>query len=125
MDKVINLRISAELLEQLDHERGLIPRSAYIRDLVEKALGQSDKPAIKQPKPKATNPAVKGANQRRALEIQEKLAQLGELPKTERHQIIEHQYPKSEVFKALNGTVSKDSIAKYWDEIVLPLLKRD
>ena len=36
-------------------------------------------------------------------------------------QIINARYPKSECRKAIGEVVSKDSIAKYWDEIEITL----
>ncbi|MSS46757.1 hypothetical protein FYJ43_12260 [Cutibacterium sp. WCA-380-WT-3A] len=43
----------------------------------------------------------------------------------EKIEIIKARYPKSELRKAIGDVVSKDSIAKYWDEIGIVLNEND
>lgn len=75
-DTTINLRISKQLLDLIDKDRGLIPRSAYIRDVLEKKIGygiQPDKPesqAVKSDNARAKN----SANAARAEKIREKIS---------------------------------------------------
>jgi hypothetical protein len=48
--KAFTLRMDQALLERLDHARGLIPREAYIRDVLEKHLDALDRANAKRRK---------------------------------------------------------------------------
>lgn len=119
-DTTINLRISKQLLDLIDKDRGLIPRSAYIRDVLEKKIGygiQPDKPEI-QPVESDNKRAKNSANAARAEKIREKISDgISSLSPETKLEIMGARYPKNEFRKAIGETVSKDSIAKYWDEI--------
>jgi hypothetical protein len=41
--KPVPVRIPPELVVRLDRQRGLIPREAYVRDLLEKALKRQER----------------------------------------------------------------------------------
>jgi len=41
--KPVPVRIPPELVVRLDRQRGLVPREAYVRDLLEKALRRQER----------------------------------------------------------------------------------
>jgi len=43
--KGVNVALSEELLTLIDQRRGLVSRSAYVEDLIRRALGQSKPPS--------------------------------------------------------------------------------
>lgn len=123
-DITINLRISKQLLDLIDEDRGLVPRSAYIRDILEKKISFSEnhQPEEKKPTTKANDRAKNNANAARAEAIKQKIAVgIESLSSEEKTAIMSARYPKNEFRKAIGETVSKDSIAKYWDDIAAKL----
>lgn len=46
--KSVPVRIPAEMVARLDLLRGLIPREAYVRDLLDKALKAQERKAVKR-----------------------------------------------------------------------------
>lgn len=123
-DITINLRISKQLLDLIDEDRGLIPRSAYIRDILEKkiSLPEQHQPVEKKPAIRANDRATNNANAARAEAIKEKITTgIESLSSDDKSAILSARYPKNEFRKAIGETVSKDSIAKYWDEIEIKL----
>lgn len=118
-DITINLRISKQLLDSIDNDRGLIPRSAYIRDILEKKINLQPANEINErPQPKANDRAVNSTNAARAKAIVDKIyAGIESLNQEQKEIILSARYPKNEFRKAIGETVSKDSIAKYWGEI--------
>ena len=57
-DTRLELRISQGLLDRVDAERGLVPRAAFVRDVLEKALGGSPPPDKEEDaQPRVATPA--------------------------------------------------------------------
>jgi len=48
-EKPIPVRISPELVVRLDRLRGLVPREAYVRDLLDKALKRQERKRGRKP----------------------------------------------------------------------------
>lgn len=128
-DTTINLRISKQLLDLIDKDRGLIPRSAYIRDVLEKKIGygiQPDKPET-QPVKSDNERATNSANEKRKLETIASLKAIcTAMTPAQKEEVLNARYQKSTFAKV--GSIyfkepSKDSVAKYWEEIILPELK--
>ena len=74
----------------------------------------------KSVKPLTHNPKVKkiSANMQRSIKTKKILFDaIKILSVEEKTEITKARYPKSELRKAIGEVVSKDSIAKYWDEI--------
>jgi thiamine pyrophosphokinase len=78
----------------------------------------ADKKIKKKAKAPAKTTTVRTANELRAEKTKKLLfSAIGSLSRTKKSEIINARYPKNECRKAIGEIVSKDSIAKYWNEI--------
>ena len=124
-----DMRMEKDLLALVEAVRGDVPFAAWVKRAIKMRLEKENvirectiKPvAIKKSvKPLTHNPKVKkiSANMQRSIKTKKILFDaIKILSVEEKTEITKARYPKSELRKAIGEVVSKDSIAKYWDEI--------
>lgn len=127
-----NIRFEHELISQIETLKDpLIPFSAWVKRACREKLERDSSSQVPTNAPKTTHTATNtqkgahvasGANEKRAAELMEKLtSEIKNLSPQQKAEIIGARYPKNSLFEAINGSVSKDSIRKYWNEVELML----
>ena len=133
-----DMRIDKELLAIIEEVRGDVPFAAWVKRAIKMRLdGLETKPVESIPVSVSADKKIKGKTKaptkitsvRTPNELRsEKTKQLlfsavSSLSRTKKSEIINARYPKNECRKAIGEIVSKDSIAKYWNEIEVILKK--
>lgn len=134
-----DMRIDKDLLAKVDSVRGDVPFAAWVKRAIKMRLDGLDStvsvesvPVVisadikKKIKPKVTPIAgsVRTINELRAEKTKNILfSAVSSLSCTDKKEILNARYPKSQCRKAIGELVSKDSIAKYWNEIEVMLKK--
>ena len=131
-----DMRIDKELLAKIDEVRGDVPFAAWVKRAIKMRLEgletksvesilvsiSADKKRKKKPQQLAKTTTVRTSNELRAEKTKQLLfSAISSLSRTKKSEIINARYPKNECRKAIGEIVSKDSIAKYWDEIEITL----
>ena len=131
-----DMRIDKELLAKIDEVRGDVPFAAWVKRAIKMRLEgldtktvesipvsiSADKKRKKKPQQPAKANTVRTSNELRAEKTKQLLfSTISSLTRTKKTEIINARYPKNECRKAIGEIVSKDSIAKYWDEIEITL----
>lgn len=122
-----DMRIEKELLAKIDAVRGDVPFSAWVKRAIKMRLDSyniertctvesvQEKITVRtgEKKNKKISPNIQ-----RSIETKKILFDaIKKLSIEKKVEIMKARYPKSECRKAIGEIVSKDSIAKYWDEI--------
>ncbi|MCG3814277.1 hypothetical protein I3260_18750 [Photobacterium damselae] len=128
-----DMRFDKKLMARIDEARGDVSFSAWVRRAVLMRLDgeipvqprqTQECPAKSAQKETGKNVHVRTHNAERAEKTRQALFGLVEqLSPEERQAILKARYPKSECRKAIGEAVSKDSMAKYWDEVQALLSK--
>lgn len=134
-----DMRIDKDLLAKIDSVRGDVPFAAWVKRAIKMRLDGSDYivsvesvPVVisadvkKKIKPKVTSitGSVRTVNELRAEKTKNILfSAVSLLSRTDKKGVLNARYPKSQCRKAIGELVSKDSIAKYWNEIEVMLKK--
>ena len=128
-----DMRINKDLLARIDSARGDVPFAAWVKRAIKMRLDNLGSTISVEPTPvdiSADTPkkgklkithntrSVRTSNELRAEKNKKKLlSAVDSLSYLEKTEILNARYPKSQCRKAIGGVVSKDSIAKYWNEI--------
>ncbi|PSW23969.1 hypothetical protein C9J19_20455 [Photobacterium phosphoreum] len=133
-----DMRIDKDLLAKIDDIRGDVPFSAWVKRAIKMRLEgleikpiesvlttiSADKKRKKKPQQPVKTTTVRTANELRAEKTKQLLfSSISSLSQAEKSEILNARYPKSQYRKAIGELVSKDSIAKYWNEIEVMLKK--
>lgn len=125
-----DMRIDKELLAKIDDVRGDVPFAAWVKRAIKMRLEGLEQIAKVESVPVNTRADVKNnitaktvlvrtQNELRAEKTRQLLfSAINSLSQTEKVEILNARYPKSKCRKAIGEVVSKDSIAKYWDDIL-------
>ena len=131
-----DMRIDKELLAMIDTVRGDVPFAAWVKRAIKMRLDglyikpvesvpvdiSADKKRKKKPQQPVKTTTVRTSNELRAEKTKQLLfSAVSSLSSTKKSEIINARYPKNECRKAIGEIVSKDSIAKYWNEIEIAL----
>lgn len=133
-----DMRIDKDLLAKIDEVRGDVPFAAWVKRAIKMRLEGLEKIAVvecvpvvhsadvdvkSKKKAVAKTAHVRTQNELRAEKTRQLLfSAISSLSHIEKSEIINARYPKSQCRKAIGEVVSKDSIAKYWDEIETALI---
>ena len=133
-----DMRIDKDLLAKIDDVRGDVPFAAWVKRAIKMRLEgletkpiesvlitiSADKKRNKKQKQPVKTTTVRTENELRAEKTKKQLfSAISSLSRTKKSEIINARYPKNECRKAIGEIVSKDSIAKYWNEIEVILKK--
>lgn len=133
-----DMRIDKELLAKIEEVRGDVPFAAWVKRAIKMRLDgletkpvesipvsiSADKKIKKKTKAPTKTTSVRTPNELRAEKTKQLLfSAVSSLSSTKKSEIINARYPKNECRKAIGEIVSKDSIAKYWNEIEVILKK--
>ena len=133
-----DMRIDKELLAIIEEVRGDVPFAAWVKRAIKMRLDgletkpvesipvsiSADKKIKKKTKAPTKTTSVRTPNELRAEKTKQLLfSAVSSLSSTKKSEIINARYPKNECRKAIGEIVSKDSIAKYWNEIEVILKK--
>ena len=133
-----DMRIDKELLAKIEKVRGDVPFAAWVKRAIKMRLDgletkpvesipvsiSADKKIKKKIKERTKTASVRTRNELRAEKTKQLLfSAVSSLSRTKKSEIINARYPKNECRKAIGEIVSKDSIAKYWNEIEVILKK--
>ena len=127
------MRVDKELLAQIEAVRGDVPFAAWVKRAIKMRLEREsndstitvvsahvgDRVVPATVRTKLVSSGVElSANAKRAAETKALLfSSINALSGVEKSEILNARYPKSAFRKAIAEVVSKDSIAKYWDEV--------
>ena len=128
-----DMRIDKELLAKIDNIRGDVPFAAWVKRAIIMRLDSLDPISHQKAKPSMTSADtnqdkkkkstlnvkhVRTSNEIRAEKTKLLLfSTLQTLTSSQKVEILTARYPKSSCRKAIGKIVSKDTIAKYWEEI--------
>ena len=128
-----DMRVDKELLAQIEAVRGDVPFAAWVKRAIKMRLEREsndstitvvsahvgDRVVPATVRTKLVSSGVElSANAKRAAETKALLfSSINALSGVEKSEILNARYPKSAFRKAIAEVVSKDSIAKYWDEV--------
>lgn len=128
-----DMRIDKELLAKIDNIRGDVPFAAWVKRAIIMRLDSLDPISHQKAKPSRTSADtnqdkkkkstlnvkhVRTSNEIRAEKTKLLLfSTLQTLTSSQKVEILTARYPKSSCRKAIGEIVSKDTIAKYWEEI--------
>ena len=134
-----DMRIDKDLLAKIDEVRGDVPFAAWVKRAIKMRLEGLDNIAtvesvlintradVRSNKNKNTTTkevSVRTQNELRAGKTKQLLfSSISSLSQTEKAEILNARYPKSQCRKSIGELVSKDSIAKYWGEVEVMLKK--
>ena len=134
-----DMRIDKDLLAKVDDVRGDVPFAAWVKRAIKMRLEDLEQIAMVESVPVTTSAelkikgnknitgkavSVRTQNELRAEKTKQLLfSSVSSLLQAEKSEILNARYPKSQCRKAIGEIVSKDSIAKYWNEIEVLLKK--
>lgn len=128
-----DMRIDKELLAKIDNIRGDVPFAAWVKRAIIMRLDNLDPISQQRTTPISTSADtgqykktkstlnvkhVRTSNEMRSKKTKQILfSTLQTLTSNQKVEILTARYPKSSCRKAIGEIVSKDTIAKYWEEI--------